>query len=147
MNTLKSIVCLTLFALSSLSNSQTLPSYKELQDLKTELESTKLKLEMCAIKGWSQDGLKQIEYTIKYFDERGRSRPKDVVESSAWIVLSSLDLCPEEKDQAAYALYRYMASNGHRGRGFLEEKYTLRGELINNISKTIANIKELRFGY
>jgi hypothetical protein len=71
MNTLKLIVCLALFALSSQSNSQTLPSYTELQVLKTELESAKLKLEICAIEGWSKDGLKQIESQIKYFNERG----------------------------------------------------------------------------
>jgi len=130
MNTLKSTLCLVLFTLSSFSNSQTLPSYAELQSLKAEVESTKLKLEICAIEVWSKDGLKQIESLIKYVDERGRPRPKDIVESSAWIVVSRLDSCSNEKDQAAYALYRYMASNGNRGRGFLEEKHGYMGYLI-----------------
>jgi hypothetical protein len=147
MNTLKLIVCLIIFVLSSQSNSQTPPSYTELQGLKAELESTKLKLEICAIEVWSKDGLKQIESLIKYFDERGRDRPNDIVESAAWIFVGRLDSCSNEKDQAAYALYRYMASTGNRGRGFQEEKYALRGALNNDLSKTIAKIKELRFGY
>lgn len=147
MNTLKSIVCLVIITLSSMSSSQTLPSYAELQGLKAEVESTKLKLEICAIEVWSKDGLKQIESEIKYLNERGRGLPKDIVEHSAWIVVGRLDSCSNEKDQAAYALYRYMASNGNRGRGFLEEKYGLYGALNNNLSKTIAKIKELRFGY
>jgi hypothetical protein len=133
------------FCFSSASSSQVIPSFEEHERLKTDAIRYYTKFKECSIRLWLEKGEDELKWIEDVYKKATTSMP-DVVESAFTSLIIKNESCPEEKERAAYSMFRYVASTGGQRKGYLREKDSLYAAQLVRLKKEIAETKNLRFG-
>jgi hypothetical protein len=130
---------------SSASTSQGIPSFEEHERLKSDAVRLYMKFRECSIKLWLEKGEEELKWVEDVY-KRATTRMPDVIEIAFSSLVIKNESCPEEKERAAYSMFRYIASTGGPTKGYLREKDSLYAAQLVRLKKEIAETKNLRLG-
>jgi hypothetical protein len=134
-----------LCSLSSASYSQGVPSFEEHERLKTDAVKFYTKFRECSIKLWLEKGEDELKWVEDVYKKATTHMP-DVIETAFSSLIIKNESCPQEKERAAYSMFRYIASTGGQTKGYLREKDSLYAAQLVRLKKEIGETKNLRFG-